>query len=70
MNLPQHCGHYIRVGLATCFTCVAASETLQNGFLATHVLLWWLAAAMWVVAVVIEGVRIRRRERASREETR
>ena len=37
MNLPQHCGHYVRVGLATCFTCVAAWETLQNGFLATHV---------------------------------
>ena len=50
--------------------CVGAWETLQNGFLATHVLLWWLAAAMWVVAVVIEGVRIRRRERDSREETR
>ena len=70
MNLPQHCGHYARVGLATFFTCVATWETLQNGFLATPVLLWWLAAAMWVVAVVVEGVRIRRRERDSREETR
>ena len=70
MNLPQHCGHYVRVGFASFFSCVAVWETLQNGFLATHVLLWWLAAAMWVVAVVIEGVRIRRRERASKEETR
>ena len=32
MNQPQHCGHYVRVGLATFFTCVAAWETLQNGF--------------------------------------
>ena len=63
MNLLQHFGHYVRVGFASFFTCVAVWETLQNGFLATHVLLWWLAAAMWVVAVVIEGVRIRRRER-------
>ena len=70
MNLPQHSGHYVRVGLATFFTCVAAWETLQNGFLATHVLLWWLTAAMFVVAAVIGGVRIRRRERDSREETR
>ena len=70
MNLPQLFGHYVRVGLATFFTCVAAWETLQNGFLATHVLLWWLTAAMFVVAAVIEGVRIRRRERDSREETR
>ena len=69
MNLLQHCGHYVRVGLATFFTCVAAWETLQNGFPAAHVLLWWLAAAMFVVAAVIEGVRIRRRERDSREET-
>ena len=70
MNLPQHCGHYVRVGLATFFACVAASETFQNGFLATHVLLWWFAAAMWVVAVVIEGVRIRRRVGDSKEDTR
>ena len=69
MNLLQPFGHYVRVGLATFFTCVAGWKTLQNGFLATHVLLWWLAAAMWVVAVVIEGVSTRRRERDSREET-
>ena len=37
MNLHRHCGHYVGVGLATFFTCVAAWETLQNGFLATHV---------------------------------
>ena len=70
MNLTQPCGQYVRVGLASFSTCVAMWETFQNGFLATHVLLWWLAAAMWIVAVVIEGVRIHRRERASREETR
>ena len=31
--LPKHIGHYLRVGLATFFTCIAIRETFQNGFL-------------------------------------
>ena len=58
--LPKHFGHYFRVGLATFFTCIAVWETLQNGFLHLHVLLWWAASVIIVLAVVVEGVRIRR----------
>ena len=58
--LPEHFDHYFRVGLATFWTCVAVWETFQNGFLQLHVLLWWALSVIIVLAVVVEGVRIRR----------
>ena len=61
MILPEHSSHYFRVGLATFWTCIAVRETLQNGFLQLHMLLWWAAAVIVVLAVAVEGVRIRRR---------
>ena len=57
---PKPFGHYLRVGLATFFTCIAVWETFQNGFLQLHVLLWWAAAVIIVLAVIIEGGRIGR----------
>ena len=57
-----HLGHYVRVGLATFFTCIAMYETLQNGPTATHVLIWWAAVVCWIVVVVIQGVRIWRKK--------
>ena len=60
MRLPEHFGHYVRVGLATFFTCIAVYETAQNGFMATHVLIWWAAVVAWVTVATIEGVKIRR----------
>ena len=52
-----HLGHYIRVGLATFFACIAVYETLQDGLMATHVLIWWAAVLCWIVVVAIEGAR-------------
>ena len=60
MKFPEHFGHYVRVGLATFFTCIAVYETAQNGLMATHVLIWWAAVIAWVTVVTIEGVKIRR----------
>ena len=60
MILPEHFGHYLRVGLATFWACIAVWETFQNGSLRLHVHLWWAAAVIIVLAVVVEGVRIRR----------
>ena len=62
-------GLYLRVGLATFFTCIEVWETFQNGFLQLHVLTWWGAAVTMVLAVAVEIVRFQRR-RASRVETR
>ena len=58
MRLPQHCGHYVRVGLATLFTCIAVWETFQNVFLQLYVLLWWVASLINVLVVVVQGVRV------------
>ena len=63
MILPKHLGHYLRVGLATCWTCIAVWETLQNGLMHLHVLLRRVAAVIIVIAVIVEGVRIRRDRR-------
>ena len=39
MNPPKNFGQYLRVSLATFFTCIAAWETFQNGYLKLHVLI-------------------------------
>ena len=70
MGLSKHFGHYFRVALATFFTRIAVWETFQNGFLATHVLLWWAAATVWVIVVTIEAVRVRSSEDAGEEDRR
>ena len=62
MILPKNFGHYLRVGLATFWTCIAAWETFHNGFLQLETLLWLAAAVIMTLAVVVEGVRIRRRQ--------
>ena len=62
MSLPEHLGHYLRVSLATFWTCIEAWETFQNGFLQLETLLWWAAAVIMALAVAVEGVRIRRRQ--------
>lgn len=58
----SHIGHYVRVGFATFFTCIAVWETFQNGIQANHVQIWWAAALMWILAVAIEAFRIRQHE--------
>jgi len=62
MILPKHFGHYLRVGLATLFTCIAVWETFLSGFVQIHVLLWWAASVIIWLAVIVEGERIRRGE--------
>ena len=32
MTLPEHLGHYFRVGVATFWICIAVWETFQNGY--------------------------------------
>ena len=62
MILSERFGHYLRVGLATFFTYIAVWETFQSGFLQIHVVLWWAASVIIWLAVIVEGVRIRRGE--------
>ena len=62
MILPGHFGHYFRVGLATFWICISVWATFQNGFLQLGTLLWWAAAVIMILAVAVEGVRIRRRQ--------
>ena len=66
MTLPEHLGHYLRVGLATFFTRIAVRETFQSKFLHLRVLLWWAASVVIVIAAIVEGVRIQRREQQSK----
>ena len=57
---PKHLGHYVRVGVAAFFTCIAVWETFENGIQSNHVQIWWAAASMWIVAVATETVMIGR----------
>ena len=51
--------HWIIVAIATLMCCIALTETIRNGLWHTHVLLWWTAAAIWVIAVVAQAYRSR-----------
>ena len=62
MTLSEESGLCLRASLATLFSCIAVWETFQNGFLRLHVLLWWAAAAIVVLAVV-KRVQIHRDSR-------